>query len=171
MPPPCCIVTAPSSKARKIPGIESSIVPMTKQLNSVTWRAVPAPAWMRPPGRNLKSCRMPKNRSSQTRGVLGLDRRQRVRDPAPSVGDASSLTVVIDEPVFGLPYVTGNLVCEVVHGFTICHCSLAGGLHPARGQIIPSTIIQCDFSENRREINRAASLVSQVGLRVVARRT
>ena len=44
MPPPCCIVTAPSCRARKMPGIESSTIPMTKQLNSVTLRAVPAPA-------------------------------------------------------------------------------------------------------------------------------
>jgi len=44
MPPPCCIVTAPSCKALKMPGIESSIGPITKQLKSVTFRAVPAPA-------------------------------------------------------------------------------------------------------------------------------
>ncbi len=36
-----------------MPSMESSISPMTKQLNSVTRRPVPAPAWMRPPGRNL----------------------------------------------------------------------------------------------------------------------
>jgi hypothetical protein len=34
--------------------MESSITPITKQLNSVTRRDVPAPAWMRPPGRNRK---------------------------------------------------------------------------------------------------------------------
>ena len=44
MPPPCCMVTALSCKARKMPEIESSIAPMTKQLNSVTVRPVPAPA-------------------------------------------------------------------------------------------------------------------------------
>ena len=52
-PPPCCIVIAPSSSARQIPSIESSIGPMTKQLNNVTRRSVPAPARIRPPGRNL----------------------------------------------------------------------------------------------------------------------
>jgi hypothetical protein len=44
MPLPCCMVSAVSCKARKIRGIESPIVPMTKQLNSVTLRAVPVPA-------------------------------------------------------------------------------------------------------------------------------
>ncbi len=50
-PPPCCMVTAPSCRARKMPGMESSISPMTKQLSSVTRRGVPAPASTRPPGR------------------------------------------------------------------------------------------------------------------------
>ena len=33
--------------------VESGIVPITKQLNNVTLRSVPAPARMRPAGRNL----------------------------------------------------------------------------------------------------------------------
>ena len=51
-PPPCCIVTAASRRWSKIPDKLSGIVPMTKQLNSVTLRSVPAPARMRPAGRN-----------------------------------------------------------------------------------------------------------------------
>ena len=51
-PPPCCIVIAPSRSAARIPSSESSIGPITKQLNSVTRLALPAPAMMRPPGRN-----------------------------------------------------------------------------------------------------------------------
>ena len=57
IPPPACIVSAASLSASKMPDIESSMVPMTKQLNSVTLRAVPAPARMRPAGRKRKSCR------------------------------------------------------------------------------------------------------------------
>lgn len=51
---PLRIVTAPSSSARKMPGMESSITPMTKQLSSVKSRLVPAAAWIRPPGKKLK---------------------------------------------------------------------------------------------------------------------
>jgi hypothetical protein len=51
MPPPCCSVSAASFRPWKMPGIESSSVPMTKQLNNVTLRPVPAPARMRPAGR------------------------------------------------------------------------------------------------------------------------
>src|SRR5580692_6377991 len=50
MPPPCCSVSAASRKAEKMPSIESGMAPMTKQLNSVTLRPVPAPARMRPAG-------------------------------------------------------------------------------------------------------------------------
>src|SRR6185312_4600805 len=53
MPPPCCRVSAASRRAEKMPSIESSMVPMTKQLKRVTARPVPAPARMRPAGRNL----------------------------------------------------------------------------------------------------------------------
>ena len=42
-------------QASKMPSIESSIRPMTKQLKRVTLRPVPAPARMRPAGRNLWS--------------------------------------------------------------------------------------------------------------------
>ena len=57
MPPPCCMVSAASFSISKMPPMLSGIVPMTKQLNSVTERAVPAPAVMRPAGRYLKSSR------------------------------------------------------------------------------------------------------------------
>jgi len=62
MPPPCCSVSADSSSARKMPAIESSMSPITKQLQSVTRRPVPAPARMRPPGRNAKSSSRAPNR-------------------------------------------------------------------------------------------------------------
>ena len=55
MPPPCCIVRAASFSMSKIPPMLSGTVPMTKQLNKVTDRAVPAPAVIRPAGRYLKS--------------------------------------------------------------------------------------------------------------------
>ena len=51
MPPPCCIVSAASLSMSKMPPMLSGMVPMTKQLNSVTDRPVPAPAVMRPAGR------------------------------------------------------------------------------------------------------------------------
>ncbi len=49
------MVRAPSFNAVKMPSMESSMSPMTKQLNRVTWCEVPAPARMRPPGRKRKS--------------------------------------------------------------------------------------------------------------------
>ena len=55
MPPPCCIVSAASLSISKMPPMLSGIVPITKQLNNVTDRSVPAPAVMRPAGRYLKS--------------------------------------------------------------------------------------------------------------------
>jgi hypothetical protein len=48
------MVSAASRSALKIPDMSSGIVPMTKQLKSVTRRPVPAPAMIRPAGRNLK---------------------------------------------------------------------------------------------------------------------
>ena len=54
MPPPCCIVSAPAFKASNMPSVESSTVPITKQLNKVTSRSVPAPARIRPPGKKRK---------------------------------------------------------------------------------------------------------------------
>ncbi len=59
MPPPCCIVSAASFNASKIPDMLSGMVPMTKQLKSVTDRPVPAPAVIRPAGRYLKSASAP----------------------------------------------------------------------------------------------------------------
>ena len=54
MPPPCCRVSAASRTWAKMPPMSSGIVPITKQLKSVTERPVPAPARMRPAGRNWK---------------------------------------------------------------------------------------------------------------------
>ena len=55
MPPPCCIVSAASRKPEKIPDISSAISPITKQLNKVTDRSVPAPEIIRPAGKNCAS--------------------------------------------------------------------------------------------------------------------
>ena len=51
MPPPCCRVRAASFSISKMPPMLSGMLPMTKQLNSVTARPVPAPDRMRPAGR------------------------------------------------------------------------------------------------------------------------
>ena len=48
------MVSAASRRFSKIDDMSSPIVPMTKQLKSVTVRPVPAPAITRPAGRNLK---------------------------------------------------------------------------------------------------------------------
>ena len=90
MPPPCCMVMAPSSKARRCRGSKSSIGPITKQLNSVTLRSVPAPAWMRPPGKNLKSSQNTEEALLPGRLVFRLDHRKRTGDAAPGIGDRTS---------------------------------------------------------------------------------
>ena len=68
MPPPCCMVSAASFKLSKIPAMSSGMVPITKQLNSVTDRFAPAPDKIRPAGRNLKSSMASKKRCSQKAG-------------------------------------------------------------------------------------------------------
>ena len=58
----------------------SGTVPITKQLNSVTVRSVPAPAVIRPAGRYLKSSNALKNLPSQCLGsfsTLASDRAMR----------------------------------------------------------------------------------------------
>src|SRR5690606_5807325 len=59
-----CIVIAPCFKCSKIDSIESSMKPITKQLKSVVRRPVPAPARMRPAGRNLKPVTASRNAAS-----------------------------------------------------------------------------------------------------------
>ena len=54
-PPPCCMVSAASRRFAKMAPRSSSMRPMTKQLNRVTARPVPAPARIRPAGRKPKS--------------------------------------------------------------------------------------------------------------------
>jgi hypothetical protein len=51
-----------------MPPIESGMVPMTKQLNSVTVRPVPEPAMIRPAGRNSKFSKASAKRSSHVAG-------------------------------------------------------------------------------------------------------
>ena len=68
MPPPCCMVRAASRRFSKMPDMSSGIVPMTKQLKSVTVRPVPAPAITRPAGRNLKPDSASWKRPAQTSG-------------------------------------------------------------------------------------------------------
>ena len=65
MPPPCWSVSAASRTLAKIEPMSSPISPMTKQLKSVTPRAVPAPARMRPAGMNAKPVMASKKRRSQ----------------------------------------------------------------------------------------------------------
>jgi len=55
IPPPCCMVSAASRRWSKMLPRSSPMSPMTKQLNSVTRRSLPAPDRMRPAGRNRKS--------------------------------------------------------------------------------------------------------------------
>src|SRR3974390_1375635 len=114
MPPPCCIVRALSCKARNIPEIESSIVPRTKQLNNVTLRDVPAPAWMRPPGRNLKSCRMVKKRSSQSE-VFQLNAGEHARNAPPCFRDVMFAYALIGIPILGPPHMIRDVVRQLVH--------------------------------------------------------
>jgi hypothetical protein len=53
------MVSAASFRLSKIAAMSSWIVFITKQLNRVTRRSVPAPAMMRPAGRTLKSASAP----------------------------------------------------------------------------------------------------------------
>ena len=62
--------------------MSSGIEPMTKQLNSVTFRPVPAPASMRPAGRNLKPCTRLVETAGPGLGIF-LGCRQRAGDPPP----------------------------------------------------------------------------------------
>ena len=62
------MVSAASRKFSKMPDMSSGIVPMTKQLNSVTLRPVPAPAMTRPAGRNLKPASASWNRPAHSSG-------------------------------------------------------------------------------------------------------
>ena len=69
-PPPCCIVTAVSLSESRMPAIESSTGPETKQLNSVTCLSVPAPASTRPPGKNRKPHSSSRYRDDQDSGLF-----------------------------------------------------------------------------------------------------
>ena len=62
------MVSAASFTFSKMPAMSSGMVPMTKQLNSVTVRPVPAPAITRPAGRNLKPCSASWKRLAQVSG-------------------------------------------------------------------------------------------------------
>ena len=53
-PPPCCMVSAASFRCWKMPPRLSGTVPITKQLNRVTARPVPAPARIRPAGMKVR---------------------------------------------------------------------------------------------------------------------
>ncbi len=98
-----------------MPEMESSMVPMTKQLNSVTFRAVPAPAWMRPPGKELKVLQDAEELLFPSGGVLRLDGGQRMGDAAPGVDDGALGMAAVGVPIFGFPDVMRNIGCEVAH--------------------------------------------------------
>ena len=72
-----------------MPGIESSIVAHDEAVEQRHVAAVPAPAWMRPPGRNWKSCKMSKNFSSHTGASILLNSSQRVGDAAPGIANGA----------------------------------------------------------------------------------
>ena len=88
--------------------MSSGIVPMTKQLNSVTLRPVPAPAMTRPAGRNLK----PDKRLVEAPGPqlgIALRRRQRPRHAPPrGVQVGIGLPGGVAKAVFHVPDALGN---------------------------------------------------------------
>ena len=71
------MVRAASFNASKMPAMLSGIVPMTKQLNSVTERPVPAPAMIRPAGRKRKSSSAAWKRPSHLAGSASTEARSR----------------------------------------------------------------------------------------------
>ena len=108
MPPPCCMVRAASRRLAKMPPMSSGIVPMTKQLNRVTVRPVPAPARMRPAGRNWKSDSASANRPVHSAG-LDFDFGKRFRDARPGVADGFVHRLAVEhlQPVFHIPDLLG----------------------------------------------------------------
>jgi hypothetical protein len=116
MPPPCCMVSAASFSASKMPAMLSGIVPITKQLNSVTDRPVPAPADDPARGQVFEILQ---------RGVepvfpggrVGLDRGQRPRDAAPGVLDRAvdGRAVGLLEAVLHVPDLFGDRGGETGH--------------------------------------------------------
>jgi hypothetical protein len=102
------MVSAASFSASKMPSMLSGMVPMTKQLNSVTSRPVPAPA-----GCGLRAGsgnpRAPRRIALPGRGV-GLDRRQRAGDAGPGVLDRGVARRAVGglEAVFHVPDLRGD---------------------------------------------------------------
>jgi hypothetical protein len=82
MPPPCCMVSAASLRFSKMPDMSSGMAPMTKQLNSVTVRPVPAPAITRPGRQELEALQRLVEAAGPGLGVA-LGRRQGAGDPPP----------------------------------------------------------------------------------------
>ena len=108
MPPPCCMVSAASRRLAKMPPMSSGIVPMTKQLNRVTVRPVPAPARMRPAGRNWKSVSASANRPVHSAGWPPASAK-RFRDARPGVADGFVHRLAVEhlQPVFHIPDLLG----------------------------------------------------------------
>ena len=78
-----------------MPVMSSGMSPMTKQLNRVTLRPLPAPEKIRPPGRKRKSSMASRNRGSQAAGsVSGAARaratRRQVSETVLSTGSPSA---------------------------------------------------------------------------------
>src|SRR3984893_8314275 len=109
MPPPCCIVNAASRRWAKIPPISSGIAPITKQLNRVTSRPLPAPAMTRPAGKNLKSVIAAQNRSLHRSGSRS--------GPASAVAtrrQVSSIVLSSGSPEGALSrYFMSQICCEI----------------------------------------------------------
>jgi hypothetical protein len=41
----------------------------------------------------------------------------------PAIRDSEFGQPVIGKPILGLPHMAGNIVRELVHGYTACHCA------------------------------------------------
>ena len=110
IPPPCCMVSTASFRPSKIPPMLSSTVPITKQLNRVTLRSpVPAPALIRPAGRNLKLSNALLNTSAQCLGSSSL------AASALAIRDQVSCTVrSIDVPSYSFSRYFMSHICSAI---------------------------------------------------------
>ena len=105
-PPPCCRVTAASRRCSKIPGRLSGMVPITKQLNSVTFLPVPAPARMRPAGMKRKLLRASLNRVRHCLRTEGFSARATASATRSSVADRSASSASADRKRYFAPQIS-----------------------------------------------------------------
>jgi hypothetical protein len=111
MPPPCCIVTALSCKAFKNPG--------NRVFNRSHYEAIEKRHVSRRSGTGLDAAARqelialqdPEKPRLPTSGIVGLDSRERERNPTPAVRDGAFVRV----PILGFPDVAGNIGHGLVH--------------------------------------------------------